>query len=268
MVIAGERKSKTNLGNAEIGEQEASSTCGSPDEEHLDLETGGPGLLVDQVGSGITDTKVPQPVGGDGEGHGLGTNVEREDLTGDDPGDRTPCGSEECNVDANESDQNLLSGRVRSRDRDADDGDQELANAHPGGTDQEQPPTTEPLDAPHPRKCHKHVDDVGGDGDQEGVLNTRILEEDGAVVEDEVDTGELLPRLDEDPSEGTEKDLVIAGPEAIEVRRLVQLLLVPVGNTDLFEFGPNLGMVGRKGDETGEGTGSIFLAFLLDEPSR
>ena len=99
-------------------------------------------------------------------------------------------------------------------------------------------------------------------------MDTRILEEDGAVVEDEVDPGELLPRLDEDPSEGAETDLVIAGPEAVEVRRLAQPLLVLEGNTDLFEFGPNLGMVGRKGDETGEGTGSIFVTLLHDEPSR
>jgi len=164
-LIAGEQKSKTNLGDAEIGEQEASSTRRSPNEEYLDLEASRVGPLVDQVGGCITDTKVPQPVGGNGEGHGLGTNVEREDLASNDPGDRTPGGGEKCNVDANESDQNLLSGRVRSRDRDANDGDQELANAHPGGTDQEQPPPTEPLDTPHTRKCHKHVDDVGGDGD-------------------------------------------------------------------------------------------------------
>ena len=46
----------------------------------------------------------------------------------------------------------------------------------------------------HARNSHEH-DDVGGDGDQEGVTNTRILEEVGTIVEDEVDTSELLPAL-------------------------------------------------------------------------
>jgi len=59
----------------------------------------------------------------------------------------------------------------------------------------------------HVRDSHEHVDDVGGNGDQEGVTNTRILEEAGTVVEDEVDTGELLPRLDEDTSEGRRRIL-------------------------------------------------------------
>jgi len=129
--------SRTNLGNAEVGEQEAAGTGRSPDEEHLDLETSRAGLLVDQVGSSVTDTKVPEPVGGDGEGHGLGTDIEREDLTGDDPGDGTPRGGEEGDVDTDEGDQNLLSGGVGGRDGDTDDGDHELANAHSDGTDQE-----------------------------------------------------------------------------------------------------------------------------------
>jgi len=59
----------------------------------------------------------------------------------------------------------------------------------------------------HARNSHEHADDVGGDGDQEGVMNTRILEEVGTVVEDGVNTGELLPRLDEDTSEGRRRIL-------------------------------------------------------------
>jgi len=46
--------------------------------------------------TGITNTEVPQPVAGDGEGHGLGTDLERENLSGDDPGNWTPCGREPC----------------------------------------------------------------------------------------------------------------------------------------------------------------------------
>jgi len=209
--------SGTNLGNAEVGEQKAPGASRSPDEEHLDLETGGAGLLVDQVGGSVTDTKVPEPIGGDGEGHGLGTDVEGEDLTGNNPGNWTPRRSEEGDVDTDEGDQNLLSGGVGSGNGDTDDGDHELAKAHPDGTNQKQLPTTKPLNTPHTGEGHEHVDDVGGDGYQERVGNTRVLEEDGTVVEDEVDTGELLPCLDEDAGEGTEKDFIVGGTEAVEV---------------------------------------------------
>jgi len=117
-------KRNANLEDTEVGENEASGTGRSPDEEHLDPETSRTGMLVDQVGGSVTGTKVPEPIGGSGEGHGFGTDVEREDLTGNDPSDRTPCGGEEGDVDADESNQNLLSGDVRGRDRDTNDGDQ------------------------------------------------------------------------------------------------------------------------------------------------
>jgi hypothetical protein len=58
----GSGKAKTNLCNEEVGEKEAHGASGSPDEEHLDLETGGTGLFVDQVGGSVGDTKVPEPV--------------------------------------------------------------------------------------------------------------------------------------------------------------------------------------------------------------
>ena len=76
-----------------------------------------------------------------------------------------------------------------------------------------------------------------------------------------------MPGLDEDTGKGTEKDSIVGGTEAVSVR-LAQLLLVFEGNTDLVEFSLELGMVGREGDETGESTGGILVALLLDEPSR
>ena len=135
LTITRMNQSETNLRNAEVGEQEAPSTGTSPDEEYLDFETSRAGLFVDQVGGGETEDEVPEPVGGDGEGHGLGTDVEREDLTADDPSDGTPCGGEESDVDADEGNQNLLPGDVGGRDRNTNDGDQKLANAHAEGTD-------------------------------------------------------------------------------------------------------------------------------------
>ena len=113
-----------------------------------------------------------------------------------------------------------MSDIILGRDRDGNDGDQELANTHADGTDQEQPPTTEPLDTPHARGSHEDVDNVDDGGYQERVGNPGVLEERSAVVDDEVDTGELLPGLEDNARKGTEKDFV-GGAEAVEVRRLV-----------------------------------------------
>lgn len=46
------------------------------------------------------------------------------------------------------------------------------------------------------------------------------------TVEDEVDTGELLPRLDGDTGEGAEEDLVGSPTEAAGVAGLDHLLLL------------------------------------------
>ena len=60
-------RKNTNLRDAEVGENETSGTGGPPYEEHLNPETSGAGLRVDQVRGSVTNTKVPEPVGGDGE---------------------------------------------------------------------------------------------------------------------------------------------------------------------------------------------------------
>ena len=115
--------------------------------------------------------------------HSLRTDVERENLAGDDPCDGTPGGGEGGDVDTDEGDERLLARVVVDRDGDANDRDEILANTHDGSAVEEERAATEPLDTPHTRKGHEHVDDVGGDRDQEGVLDTRVLEEGRAVYE-------------------------------------------------------------------------------------
>lgn len=71
------------------------------------------GAAVDKVGGRICDSPVPEPVGGGSEGHTLRADVEREDLTNDDPGDWAPGGSEEGDVDTHEGDEDFLAGEIR-----------------------------------------------------------------------------------------------------------------------------------------------------------
>lgn len=232
------------------------------------METSGAGGNVDEIGSGVANGEVPEPVGCNGKGHGLGTDVEREDLTNNDPGDGAPGGGEGSNVDAHECDERLLAGGVVNGDGDADDCDEVLANTHNDGTPDEERATTKSLDTPHTGESHEDVYDVGSDGSEEGVGDTRVGEECSTVVEDEVDTSELLPCLDEDTGEGTESDLIVAGPEAIEVRRLaVTLLLLEVG-TNVLQLEFNLGVVGSKRGETAQGLDSVSIAALLNQETR
>lgn len=150
---------------------------------------------VYEVGRRERDRPVPQPVGRGGERHAFGADVEREDLAHDDPCDRAPCRGEETNVNADERDEHLLTVHVRCGQGYAGDGDDELANAHANGSDDEQFPTPEPLHTVDTGDGHAHIDDVGRDSDQEGITDARVLEEEGAEIEYEVDSGELLPGL-------------------------------------------------------------------------
>ena len=94
---------------------------------------------------------------------------------------------ESYNVNANESNEHTLASKIGRGDCDADDCDDELANAHASGTEQEEAAATETLDAIDTRQSHKYVDNTGGDGDQKAVSYTRVLKESCSVVEDKVD---------------------------------------------------------------------------------
>jgi len=91
------------------------------------------------------------------------------------------------NVEANEGDENFLASNVLHRDGDTDDGDDVFAQTHSNGTDEKETATTEALNTPHSRNGHNHIDNVGDNGNYEWVGDAGILEEGGAIVEDEVD---------------------------------------------------------------------------------
>lgn len=184
------------LGDAEVGEDETADASRTPDEEHFWTEVSVFG--VNDIRGSIADTKVPEPVGGGGKRHGLGTNGEREDFRGDDPGDGTPGGGEEGDVDADESDEDLLAGLVADGNRDTDDGNEVLADQHAGRSDEEEATATDVVDGPERGDGHTYVDNVGGDSDQEWVSDARVLEEGRSVVEDEVDTGERTSETSKD----------------------------------------------------------------------
>lgn len=170
------------LVDAEVNEDETDATEATPDEEHLRLEVGVAGAGVDHVGGGVGDGPVQEPVGGGGDGETLGTGLEGEEFTGDDPGDGAPRAGKEEDVDADKGDQGLVGMRVAGEGG-ADTGDDQLADSHADGAEHEQVATTPLLDHPETGEGGADVDDVGDQSDGEAVGDTGVLEEGGAVVD-------------------------------------------------------------------------------------
>jgi hypothetical protein len=96
-------------------------------------------------------------------------------------------------INAHKCDQHTLTSQVVHRDGYANNRDQEFAHTHTNRTDKQQAAAAKPLDTPHARQGHEHVYDVCCNRDEERIRDTRIFKEGGTVVENEVDTRELLP---------------------------------------------------------------------------
>ena len=105
------------------------------------------------------------------------------------------------------------------------DSNDELREAHASSTDEEEAATTELVDEGQRADGDDGVDDVADDGDDEGVADAGLLEERRAVVEDEVDAGELLHRLEEDAGPCAEAVAVLVVAEAVRPGAAAGLLL-------------------------------------------
>ena len=66
------------------------------------------------------------------------------------------------------------------------------------------------------------------------------------TIEDEVDTGQLLPRLNEDTRESAEGDLVVAGAEAVHIGALANLLFLLEGGAYILELKLNFRIIDRE----------------------
>jgi hypothetical protein len=145
---------------------------------------------------------VPEPIGSGGQGYTTRADGERENLANHNPGARSPCVSEEADVEADECDHGrdcrgvVLGFLARG---DTDDAHDELHDDHTGGTNDEELATTESLNGVEGDGCRADIDEGGDEGDQEGILDrAEGGEEDGTEIEDEVDTGQLLHHLHQD----------------------------------------------------------------------
>lgn len=218
---------------------------------------------VEIRGGGRRLLTVEQPVAGSGDGQGLGTDLERVKLTSVDPAARTPGGSEEEDVEADEGNENLVGGFGLGSN--TDDGDDVLADAHADGAHQKERPATHSLNEIHTGQGGDDVDNVGNDADDEGVVDAGLLEELCAVVEDEVDTSELLENLD---TAANKETLAVDTTKKVGIGSLANGKLILVVGLDLGDFGSNGFVVLRELAETSEGLGGTGQIVLLDKVTR
>lgn len=262
------------LGNEEVGVDKGTSAKGAPEEEDLGAEVAL--IRVDHVWGDNGDDAVPEPVGGGGESDTAGTNWEGVDLANDDPGTRAPGGGEEEDVDADEGDHGGDGFGVVAVS-DTNDGHNELADDHAESSPQKEGTTTNPLNGVERDGGGADVDDGGDHGQEEGVLDgAELLEESGAEVEDEVDTGPLLHHLEggtedsaADVRVGVEDVATEAVDPGLEVASLGDqgLLVLEVG-IDLVELLlDEVGILGLVTD-AGKGSTSLVLLALADEETR
>lgn len=101
--------------------------------------------------------------------------------------------------------------------------------------------------------------------DDEGLADTRVLKVLGAIVEDEVDTSELLESLE---THAGELALEHGAAEAVDVAGSALGHLVVVVGLDLGNLGDDGLVVGRETAELAERPGGLVHLSLLDEESR
>lgn len=192
------------LGNEEVSVDEGAGAETTPDEEDGGLEV--TSVLANHVGGDDSNDGVPEPVRGSGQTNTTRSDRDGEDLANDNPGTRSPGGSEPEDEDGDEGNLGVDSadvvgesgigvgiGRsgvsVVETDGNTDDGDDELADKHTEGTDEKDAAATESLNGPEGQRSGEDVDEGEDERDEESVGDgTGGLEEGSRVVEDEVDT--------------------------------------------------------------------------------
>jgi hypothetical protein len=141
--------------------------------------------------------------------------------------------------------------------------------AEPGdptdGAEEEQVAAAHLLDHVQPREGREDVDAVGDDLDDERVLEVRVLEVLRAVVEDEVDAGQLLQRLEQASRQEALSDGAL---EALLVARLADALLDVEVGLDLAELLEEGRVIGGQAPELAQRYRGLVRMALLDQEAR
>jgi len=152
----------------------------------------------DEIRGGHADGEVVQPVRRGANGHTLGTKTEREDLGDDYPRARTPRESEADGEEPDEHDRHPSSGLVRwpvARALADDSSNDEVADTHDDRSGDESRFATPFIDVEHcgyGSEPHDDSDDSGSEERSGMTAQSETSEDEGSIVQDEVDASPLL----------------------------------------------------------------------------
>jgi hypothetical protein len=149
---------------------------------------------VGEVRSRVRNGPVEKPVGGGGHRKGLGSDLQGEDLTSDNPSARAPRTCEEEDIDANEGDKGLLGSLVGDW-QETNASNDKLTDSHADSSKKQELSSAPLLDQVQTREGGGNIDTRGNQTDGKSVADAGTLEERCTVVEDEVDTTQLLESL-------------------------------------------------------------------------
>jgi hypothetical protein len=167
-------------------------------------------------------------------------------------------------TNANEGDEGLLGGLIGDG-LETNSSNDKLTDSHTDGSEEQELSSSPLLDQVQTRESRGDVDTRSDQTDGEAVSDSALLEEGSSVVEDEVDTTQLLECLKTTTGSETLAEVSL---EAVDVAGLSKGHLVFVVGGDLSQLGLDRGMVDRKASQFGESASSLLVLALLNVESR
>lgn len=110
-----------------------------------------------------------------------------------------------------------------------------MSRKHDGATEQQIGSSTDSVEQQNTGERHDDVDSGQDDGEDVRVVDTGVSSEDRTVVEEEVDTRDLLADLDEDTDHGSVENHVLH-TETLEVGSIATLVILFLSESDVLHF--------------------------------
>jgi hypothetical protein len=178
------------------------------------------------------------------------------------PWEQLTCKEED--VDTDKGDKSLLSRLIGDR-LETNSSNDKLTNSHTDGSEEQELSSAPLLNQVQTRESGGDVDARSDQTDSEAVTDSRLLEERCAVIEDEVDTTQLLESLKTTTGSETLAKIAL---EAVDVAGLSKRHLVLVVGSDLGQLGLDRGVVDIETSQFGKSASSFLVLALLDVESR
>ena len=161
---------------------------------------------------------------------------------------------------ADEGDESLLGGFVGGW-LETNSSNDKLADSHTNGSEEQELSSAPSINQVQTGESGGDVDARGDQTDGETVGDTRVLEEGSSVVEDEVDTSQLLKSLKTTTGGET---LAKVALEAVDVAGLSEGQFILVIGSDFSQLGLDSGVIDVKTSQFGERASGFFVLALLD----